>query len=64
VTPYFPNRPEGLLNAPLAHTAQVLLMLLITSGVSTLLITLGHAHLQGQGGSEGRHATNQTKWGD
>jgi len=40
-------RPEGLLNAALAHKAQVLPMLLITAGVSTLLMTLGHAHLQG-----------------
>jgi len=43
------------LTAALATAAQVLPMLLITSGVSTLLITLCHAHLQGQSGREGRH---------
>jgi len=37
--------PEGFVNAALVHKAQVLSMLLITSGVSTLLMTLGHAHL-------------------
>jgi len=42
------ERPEGLSNAALAHKAQVLPMLLITTGVSILLMTLGHAHLQGQ----------------
>jgi len=36
---------RGSLNAPLAHGPGVA-VLLITSGVSTLLIPLGHAHLQ------------------
>jgi len=38
---------RGPLNAALVHKAQVLPVLLITSGVSTLVMILGHAHLQG-----------------